>query len=427
MIDVLLWYVIVTLAGWLVWPLAFRMLPGLPDRGYTLSRALGLLAVGYIFWLLCSLGFLRNTIGAILFSAVIAAGISLWAYSTRPDRDVSLIGWLRDHRATVFTVEGLFLVAFVVWAVVRAYNPDLNSTEKPMELAFLNGIRGSEVFPPRDPWLAGYSISYYYFGYVIMAMIADLAGTATGVAFNIGIALLFALTLLGSYGVVYNLIALRTSQARSIFGPLLGPAMVGVMGNLEGLLELIRSLNLPLLGAWLWRWLDIEDLSEPLAARLWPLDQWRFWWWWRASRVIRDRDLAGVSIGLQPIDEFPFFSFLLGDMHPHVLALPFVLLALGLGLNAIIRSERWSWREYGFYGVVFGGLAFLNTWDFPIYLFVLSGALLYRDLRAGNFSFRQIDVLRWLGAIGLVTALGAVLYLPWYISFSSQAGRSEEH
>ena len=60
------------------------------------------------------------------------------------------------------------------------------------------------------------------------------------------------------------------------------------------------------------------------------------WWWWRASRVIHDLDPLGNSMGIQPIDEFPGFSFLLGDMHPHVLALPFVLLALALALNALL-------------------------------------------------------------------------------------------
>ena len=49
------------------------------------------------------------------------------------------------------------------------------------------------------------------------------------------------------------------------------------------------------------------------------------WWWWRASRIIHDRDLAGNA--MEVISEFPFFSFLLGDNHPHVYALPQGLLA----------------------------------------------------------------------------------------------------
>ena len=57
----------------------------------------------------------------------------------------------------------------------------------------------------------------------------------------------------------------------------------------------------------------------------------RDWWWWHSARVISDRNLNGVHS--EVIDEFPQFSFLLADNHPHVLALPFVVLALGLALN----------------------------------------------------------------------------------------------
>jgi YYY domain-containing protein len=429
MTAVISWYLIVAAFGWLAWPLAFRLLPGLADRGYTLSRVLGLLLTGFTFWLLGSLGLLRNTVGGMLFSALPVLGASLWAYSGRPNRDDTLGKWLKSHLKLVFIAEALFLIAFAGWAVVRAYNPDLSGTEKPMELAFLNGIRLSETFPPHDPWLAGYAISYYYFGYVIIAMLADLSGVITSVAFNLGIALLFALTLLGAYGLIYNLLAAPQEQGAVLRGPqrlslapfsaLLGPLCVGILGNLAGLLELLRSLRL--LGPGFWDWLDIQDLSDPLDRVLWPPDQWRYWWWWRGSRVIHDRTVAGVSIGLQPIDEFPFFSFLLGDMHPHVLALPFVMLALGLAFNLLAQREQPSKAQLMLYAICFGGLAFLNTWDLPIYLFVLIGALVLRRVRErGSFDWADLGRPVLTGLVILVVGIAA--YLPWYISFSSQAG-----
>ena len=114
-----------------------------------------------------------------------------------------------------------------------------------------------------------------------------------------------------------------------------------------------------------WRWLDIKDLNCldgpaytvqvancPQAAGIMPE---RFFWWWRASRVITDRDLLGNAV--EVIDEFPFFSFLLGDMHPHVLGLPFVLLAVGLALALLLgvregvvggkfrRGAEWKWQQ----------------------------------------------------------------------------------
>jgi uncharacterized membrane protein len=52
---------------------------------------------------------------------------------------------------------------------------------------------------------------------------------------------------------------------------------------------------------------------------------WGGIWWWRASRVLQDYALDGGPREI--IDEFPMFSYLLGDLHPHVLAMPFALLA----------------------------------------------------------------------------------------------------
>jgi YYY domain-containing protein len=182
-------------------------------------------------------------------------------------------------------------------------------------------------------------------------------------------------------------------------------------------------------GARVWGWLDIIDLNTPAGGTLWPPSTWRNWWWWRASRVIHDRDVLGASIGLQPIDEFPQFSFLLGDMHPHVLALPFVMVALALAFHAATprdpdAPERRSGlraARIALYVLVFGGLAFLNTWDLPIYLFVLVGVLVVRRIRERGW-FDPLDVLTPAGKGIAAGALGLIAYLPWLISFGSQAG-----
>src|SRR5690606_10357058 len=88
--------------------------------------------------------------------------------------------------------------------------------------------------------------------------------------------------------------------------------------------------------------------SEPITLNPGSIDvtQWgierRGWWWFRASRVLNDYDLTGQVMPnwyAQPIDEFPQFSFLLADNHPHVTALPFVLLALGMSLNLILLGR----------------------------------------------------------------------------------------
>ena len=91
-----------------------------------------------------------------------------------------LVAWLQANRWLVLATELLFLVVLVGWAAFRAYNPDIAGTEKPMEFAFVNGILRSPLFPPQDPWLSGYGISYYYFGYVMLAALVNLTGVDPG-------------------------------------------------------------------------------------------------------------------------------------------------------------------------------------------------------------------------------------------------------
>ena len=57
-------------------------------------------------------------------------------------------------------------------------------------------------------------------------------------------------------------------------------------------------------------------------------------WWWDWSRVVKDLTPSGNY--QETITESPIFSFVLGDNHPHVNALPFLMLALGMALTALI-------------------------------------------------------------------------------------------
>ena len=449
---------------------------------------------------------------------------------------------MREHARLLFTVEVLFLVAFAGWAAVRAANPEAVGTEKPMELAFINAILGSPTFPPHDPWLSGYAISYYYFGYVIVAMLAKITGTAGSVAFNLGIALIFALSAIGAYGLVYNLLSgLDLGNWRSAIGKnntkqhsaqdaeasqlprvrrpsnhlaaLLGPLYVLILSNLEGFLHSLHGRGLlwrkDAAGEWIsafWKWLDINDLKLPPQEPLSWIPE-RFWWWWRASRVVQDYDLAGNPKEI--IDEFPFFSFLLADLHPHVLVMPFTFLVMALALNLLLGSKReadqnlWmvrhinlrtlalagllalplgilllifgalnlkvslialgilaliagglalvrlrgSFAEHGLAtlkrkdlgkvkvgvpvhiqpaqfllaSVALGGLAFLNTWDFPVYVALFAAAYAVGRVIQERKRFSQaVGDFVWLGlALGIS---GAILYLPFYLGFSSQVG-----
>ena len=410
------WLLALELVGLAGLPLARWLFGRLPGRGYAFARPLGILLASYVLWILGILGFLRLTAPSFLLCLGAVFGLG-WALGGRLD--------LGSHeRRQMALLEAAFVTAYAAAAAVRAFNPEIAGTEKPMEFAFLNAILRSRELPPPDPWLSGYAISYYYFGYFMVGALAQLASVPAAMAFNLGLATLFALTVTGAFAVVQGMVALRSGQSPDRPAPvafgMLGAVAVAIMGNLEGFLEVLHSRGLG--SAAFWRWLDIKDLLEPPTPGPWMPQ--RYLWWWRASRVINDRNPLGEPV--EVIDEFPFFSFLLGDMHPHVLALPFVLVAVALCLEWLLRRGlapcgRPVGRQHRPFlavaAVVMGGLGFLNTWDWPIYLALFMAAtwLSLPQLSTG-------ERLRQAIAVGLMMAgAGLLLYLPFYLSFGSQA------
>ncbi|MBN2387003.1 MAG: hypothetical protein JXB85_08280 [Anaerolineales bacterium] len=443
MLAALSWYLLVSLLGLLTFPLAYRLFPGLADRGYSLARTVGLLVWGYVFWVMVSLGLAANTIGGLLLALAILTGISTWAVlDSREGGMGGLFDWLKSNLRMVLTTEMLFLVAFALMAVVRAANPETVGTEKPMELAFINGILRSPTFPPRDPWLSGYAISYYYFGYVITAMLARLTGVLGSVAFNLMLALVFALGAIGAYGILYTLLALWDRRHPSIEDrkpslgfPLFAPLFLLIVSNLEGFLELLhrRGLFWSFSGdgsanSAFWTWLEMKELSMPPNQ----FPGWvpeRYMWWWRASRVVQDFDLAGNWT--EVIDEFPFFSFLLGDLHPHVLAIPFGLLVVALALNLFLGGLRGETNLFNlrlpisrsgfvFTAVLVGGMAFMNTWDMLFVLALVGGGYLLGRVRRCGWSWLRLEEVLAFGIP--MGVLAVLLYLPYFAAFSSQAG-----
>ncbi len=428
------WYLLITLIGLIAFPLVNRMFEKFADGGYGFSKIAGLLGVSYIHWILVTLGAYTNTLGGVYLSVILFAGVVFVITNLWPKGDTWENSWVKirtfvvANQRVVGASELLFFAAFAFWAFMRALNPEVSGTEKPMELAFINSIIKSAVFPPSDPWLSGYAISYYYFGYVMAGILALATKTPGSVAFNLMLAMVTAMAVAGSYSLVFNLLrngehtAGKKISMAALSLPVIGPMLLTFMGNAEGFLELLRAYGVGWRASsgWFWSWLNIKDINVPPdMINVWPP---RYWFWWRASRVLQDYDLLGNFH--EVIDEFPFFSFLLGDLHPHVLAIPFVLLSIAVALALL-------WRENGtptpladplLWGsaVVLGGLAFLNTWDFPIYFGLVILARLFHSAKYGGWS----KALFWELALWSLLAgtLSILLYLPFYLGFSSQAG-----
>ncbi|MBV7329524.1 hypothetical protein KFU94_15010 [Chloroflexi bacterium TSY] len=491
------WYLIIQLIALSALPLTFMLFRNLPDRGYTFAKILGVFLVGLILWLGTSYGLLRNERGGAWLSLFLVAMISVFVSAQkltsllsvqltgrRASKDESQLTASEGHSywpvswRYVVGVELFFLIAFLLLALVRAHDPAADHTEQPMDLMFMNGIWTSPTYPPQDPWLAGYAISYYYFGYWLLITLAHLAGQPPEIAYNLGQASWFGFLLLGAFGLGYNLLA-AASQAETdksrlsvsaLVGGYLTAIAVGVIGNLQVVFEWLHANGYNIAG--LANWFQVHNFPEGAnVTNKWYIDLG--WWWWRSSRVIEDLDFAGNHI--EVIDEFPMFSYVLGDNHPHVLAMPIVMMVIALAYNLFLHwrpesterrkgdidreSASGDWYPYrlnltliplGVGGLLVliagvGGLIFLNTWDFPPYwlllVFCLFVVAYWENKQAQNQRFdsskrsNQVDEssLRsnaafWSALIrastfGAALIVGMVLlYLPYFLTAQSQAG-----
>lgn len=457
------WYLAVLVIGLAAFPIAYRFLSRLPGKGYAFSKPLGLLVWGYLFWMLCEMHVIQNSIGGVYLALGLVICGSLLAL--RKGKAAELWQWIKENWKTVLSTELVFLIFFIVWAWIRSTNPEITGTEKPMEQAFISAILNSTSFPPKDPWLSGYAISYYYFGYVLIAMLIRISGVIIGVGYNLTSATWFALTATAAYGLTADLVAFwkrgkegsnanlftETQKAVGRTAGILGSILILIVSNLEGLLEVLHTKGV----FWLiaadgsmfsafWKWLGILDLVDPppsnvivsngsvlqqITAWFQSLEPTRYLAWWRGSRVVRDLSINGN--GIEIIDEFPFFSYLLSDLHPHVLAMPFDLLAIAICLNLFIAASENSWPnwkplqwlktwEFWLTALVLGSLAFINTWDFPIYIGLFCLVLIFLKVRKNGWSLNRI----WDFLVACLTygVAGYVLFLPFFLGFKSQAG-----
>ena len=447
MADLVKWWIFFEIIGWIVFPIYYSLFRNQFDKGYSFSKTIALLIWGYFYWIGNTFGIIGNSQAGAIFTLLMVLFISV-IYLSKNKCISEIIVWVKDNKKIIISIEVLFLFSVFFMVLMRGANAEIIGTEKPMELTFINGILRSKSFPPNDPWLSGYSISYYYFGYLMVSAIIKVIGTNSGVAFNLVLIFWFALISIGSFGILLNLLAGKSQQINEklsgkqinkiLLSSLIAPLFLLILSNGEGMLELIHSRGLfwktnPSGGmdSDFWRWIDIKELSEPPPLPLdWKIGRSGGTWWWRASRVLQDYTLQGQS--REVIDEFPFFSFFLGDLHPHVLAMPFVLLCIFSGYAFFINKNEqhsglleniflfWKCKFNWFFAFVLGSLIFLNTWDFPVY-FGLTAIILFFKTYRKKVPIRRIIVenLIVLFSLGISCIL---FYSPFLLSFSSQAG-----
>jgi uncharacterized membrane protein len=306
----------------------------------------------------------------------------------------AILLFLRQRWRTLLFAEVLFSLAYLCFIGIRLLNPDLwnvmRGGEKPMELAFLNAVLRSPYMPPLDPWFSGGYINYYYYGYVIFAALIKLTGIVPTVAFNLAIPTLFALTFVGVVVIIYSL-------ALSLPVALLGGYFAALIGNFDGFAQLKGQL------------LALLAHVQPPAFN-----------YWQSSRIIPFT-----------INEFPFWTFLFADLHPHVVNMPIAVCMLGVLATLLLslRNEGVDTsRErrcqqpllYLFAAFIFGTLACVNPWDMPVYALLLVVVLVIQRLQQKGQETKTtllVALAFRLATALLLCMLGFLFYLPFYSTY----------
>src|SRR5579871_485847 len=285
------WWLAAEVVGLLTLPLAFRLFGRLPDRGYAFARTLGLALLIYALWLGGSAGILPFSAGSVVLACAGLGVAGVWLYGRQRDE---INQWLRARGSYVVWCETVFLIAIVLVAVLRSYQPAIANTEKPFEFANYNAVTRAADFAPTDPWLAGKPMAYYYGGYVGVGAVAKATGTPASYAFNIGLALTAGLVALAVFGLAANAAVLLKPGAAIVDGwplaaGLLGVVLLLVIGNLAGVFELAAA------HGWLpdslYAHLDIKGLGPSDVAALRSSHWWPenfFGSSWRPTRLGSD-------------------------------------------------------------------------------------------------------------------------------------------
>jgi YYY domain-containing protein len=375
------WVVTLEALSLAVWPLVRRALPGAVDGGWAASRVIGPMLLALVVGAAAMLHLLPYT--PVVLVGVSAAGASLVWLTCRPKT-----GWRRPSRAALVG-EAVFLGTFGVALGLRVLFPSADNNERPMDFAFLSAFVRTDALPPVDPWFAGKPIAYYTFGYLGWANVTRLAGVAVEFAYNLAVASVFAMA-----------VALAWATAASVRGRLaegfLAAGVLALLGNLRTLVDWLIVVGLGTADWWA-SWATAKAIALPDPG--WAL-------WMQASRVV-----PNTSPGPEGITEFPFFSLVVGDLHPHYMAMPANILAVALALGALRGSRLVLLVPLA--AATLAGLAAGNTWNVP------AAAVLIGVCSVARFWWPRRRPIRAVSALAALLILTTLMAAPLLIGLTS--------
>ncbi|MDF2484946.1 MAG: putative rane protein [Herbinix sp.] len=412
-IPFLQWWVTIAGLGIIFIPLTSILFANFHDKGYVFSKAIGIAVTGYLMWLFSSLHLFKFTTSSsilcVAISLVLNGTLLLWQYKKRSTPiDYRAIFGRSGILDVIIFEELMFFAIFLLFTYIRCFKPEAYGTEKFMDYGFMTSMFRSDYMPPQDFWFSGTKLNYYYVGQYMGTYLAKLSFVKISDAYNLMLMMVGAFTVVLPYSLVYNVTFHFTGrqEKKRRYLPNLSAILAGAGVCIAG------NMHYPVY-KWLEPWVRTFFGIEENSKAYWFPDATRF-------------------IGYHPettdktIHEFPAYSFVLGDLHAHVINIFFVLTVLGLlfaWMSSRDNSEekKTSVLREIFHPAILAISFFIglfhttNFWDFPIYFVVAGGIILFSNLVVYNFKGKAL----WLtGLQGIfVFAASSLVCLPFTLNF----------
>ncbi len=410
LLTVLGWWAMLSGLGVVFLPIVRRLLPGCIDMAFPLAKVLCLATVSFVLWLAASLHMLPFSRGNIILFLVLTAAVSaklLWS-DRREYR-------LRDRRWIYLILgEMVFGAGLIAWAFVRYTRPDIGDLEKFMDYGFMNVILRTDYFPPNDIWFSGHTINYYYFGQYFCAMLIKLSGVPSEVCYNLLVATILAYMAQMGFSIAANAVYFIRGKAgtAAVVAGVVSAVMLTTSGNLHTAVYKVAPTQINRFCA------DMPRVAGALGIRNIPIKEYDYA---QSTRFVGYRP----EMDDKTITEFPAYSFIVSDLHGHVLdtimvlALLFIILHMMAGrkedcLTAGLQTPH-PHAAMIFTPMLLAIFFMTNTWDFPIYGGMFALALAMRNASIHGWTRRCIG--RTLLQLAMVFGGAILLITPFRMHF----------
>ena len=408
------WYLLALVLGAAAMPLTGRLFRRFQDRGWVFSKVTAIAVSGFLTWFLVAVKIIKFTTMTCIVVTLVCAAASLILYCREQKAGFECIPFA--HLDLVYAEELLFFAAFLLWTYFAGFHPAAYGTEKFMDYGFMEAMMRSKTLPATDLWYSQGKINYYYGGQYFAVFLTKLSGAKVELTYNLMRTFVAGLAFAMPFSLVHQMVTDRLGKIRSRWKKAL-PSVTGILAGIS--VSIAGNMHYVVYGQIIpfIRKLKGEEVSS--------------YWFPDATRYIG----FNPDVEDKTIHEFPCYSFVLGDLHAHVVDIMFVLLLLGLlyawmkkvrttELSGESMSRREFWKKQLLMpqllatGALLGMFHWTNYWDFVIYFVVTCGAALFMNI------IGQKGKIRW--ALGVTAAqaaeiliLATVIILPFTLQFDT--------